>query len=275
MQDFHDKLVYITGGSSGIGLETARLFSSLGAHVAVFARNAKRLELARLDIERHRRSPSQTISAMTMDVADNAEVQKKIPLAVKEFGLPDIAIANAGVGYADCFMNIPYEEFDALMKTNVYGVRNTIAAVLPFMKDRGGHIVIVSSAAGLMGMYGYTLYGTSKFALVGFAECLRSELKPLGIPVTLVCPAEVDTPFVPREAETIPPEARAVKSFCGRIRPDRVARAIVKGVSKKRFLMIPGILTNIIYVNHRLTGGLATRFTTDLIVKFIQWKQRW
>ena len=274
MVDLNNKLVFITGGSSGIGLETARLFSSLGSHVAVFARSRERLEQARHDIEKRRRSPSQKISAMSIDVADHADVQEKMPEAVKEFGIPDIVIANAGVGYADRFVNIPYEEFDALMKTNVYGVRNTIAALLPFMKGRGGHIVIVSSAAGLMGMFGYTAYGTSKFALVGFAECLRSELKPLGIPVTLVCPAEVDTPFVPMEAERLPPEARALKSFCGLIQPDRVARAIVKGVSKRKFLVIPGILTNIMYVNHRLTGGLATRITSDLVVRFIQWKQR-
>ena len=274
MVDLNNKLVFITGGSSGIGLETARLFSSLGSHVAVFARSRERLEQARHDIEKRRRSPSQKISAMSIDVADHADVQEKMPEAVKEFGIPDIVIANAGVGYADRFVDIPYEEFDALMKTNVYGARNTIAALLPFMKGRGGHIVIVSSAAGLMGMFGYTAYGTSKFALVGFAECLRSELKPLGIWVTLVCPAEVDTPFVPMEAERLPPEARILKSFCGLIQPDRVARAIVKGVSKRKFLVIPGILTNIMYVNHRLTGGLATRITSDLVVRFIQWKQR-
>lgn len=141
---------------------------------------------------------------MTVDVADHMDVEENMRSAVKDFGTPDIVVANAGVGYADRFENIPYEEFDALMKTNVYGVRNTIAALLPSVRGRGGHVVIVSSAAGLMGMYGYSAYGTSKFALVGFAESLRSELKPLGIPVTLVCPAEVDTPFVPREAQKLP-----------------------------------------------------------------------
>lgn len=269
-----DKVVYITGGSSGIGLETARLFASLGAHVAVFARNPERLEQARLDIELHRRSLSQKVFSLSMDVADHEDVDHKMASAMKDFGIPDILIANAGVGYADRFMNIPFEEFAAIMKTNVFGVRNTIAALLPSMKDRGGHIVIVSSAAGLMGMYGYTAYGTSKYALVGFAECLRSELKPLGIPVTLVCPAEVDTPFVPREAQTLPPESRAVKSFCGLIKPDRVARAIVRGVSKRKFLVIPGMLTNIMYVSHRLTGGVLTRATSDLVVRFVQWRLR-
>ncbi|HPC48279.1 MAG TPA: SDR family NAD(P)-dependent oxidoreductase, partial [Deltaproteobacteria bacterium] len=132
----------------------------------------------------------------------------------------------------------------------------------------------VSSAAGLMGMYGYTAYGTSKFALVGFAECLRCELEPMGIHVTLVCPGEVDTPFVPREAEHLPLESRVIKSFCGRISPDRVARAIVKAVASERFLVTPGVLTTIMYTLHRLSGGFLTRHTSDLVVRLVGWYAR-
>jgi short-subunit dehydrogenase len=140
------------------------------------------------------------------------------------------------------------------------------------MKDRGGRIVIISSAAGLMGMFGYTSYATSKYALVGFAECLRSELKRYDISVTLVCPPEVDTPFLANES-TIPSEARALKNFAGTLQPGPVAKAIVKGISKKKFLVIPGILANLLFLNHRLTNGWATRITSDLIVKWMQRKK--
>ena len=172
MKDFSNKLVYITGGSSGIGLETARLLSSMGANVAIFARNKDRLDQARQDIEIHRRSPDQKICVMQVDVADNDDVQGKMKEAIIQFGIPDIVITSAGVGQAALFENISHQAFDALMKINVYGTRNIIAALLPSMKDRGGQIVIISSAAGLMGMFGYTSYATSKYALVGLAECI-------------------------------------------------------------------------------------------------------
>ena len=138
-----------------------------------------------------------------------------IPQAIKEFGTPDILINSAGIISCDYFGNISYDSFDAVMKINLYGIRNMIAEVLPAMKPRGGHIVIISSAAGLMGMSGYTAYGTSKFALVGFAECLRGELKQQGIHLTIVCPPEVDTPMLLDEMKTISSEIRILKNMSG------------------------------------------------------------
>lgn len=268
--DVAGKVVYITGGSSGIGLETAKEFASLGAHVAVFARDESRLQTACREIEAYRKTPSQRVAFASMDVADNADVAEKVSRMVRDMGAPDIAVANAGIGYADRFEAIPFEAFDRVMKTNVYGVRNFVAASLPYMKP-GSAVVIVSSAAGLMGMYGYTAYGTSKFALVGFAECLRAELKTEGISVVLVCPAEVDTPFIAKEAEHIPMESRVVKSFCGRIHPKRVAAAIAKAAASRRFLVIPGFLANTMYAIHRLTGGCMTRHASDMVISLVRW----
>ena len=273
MKDFSNKLVYITGGSSGIGLDTARLLSSLRADIAIFARNKDRLDQARKDIERHRLSPDQKIHSMQVDVADNDDVQEKMKEAIIQFGIPDIVITSAGIGQADLFENISHQAFDALMKINVYGTRSVIAALLPSMKDRGGQIVIISSAAGLMGMFGYTSYATSKYALVGLAECLRSELKCCNIAVTLVCPPEVDTPFLANEAG-IPPEARALKNFAGALKPGPVARTIVNGIGKKKFLIVPGLLAKLLFLNHRLTNGLATRLSSDIIVRLVRMMRR-
>ncbi len=269
MDYFKGKLVYITGGSSGIGLDTARLLAARGANVALFARSEANLEAARKDIERHRLYPEQRVHTMQADVAEDRSCRAKMQEAAESFGIPDIVITSAGVGSADHFENISQEDFDALMKINVYGTRSVISALLPLMKKRGGQFVLISSAAGLMGMYGYSSYSTSKYALVGLAECLRSELKPHGISVTVVCPPEVETPFLARES-TIPPEARAMKSFAGKLQSGPVARTIVKGIEKKKFMVIPGILARLLYLNHRLTNGHATRFTSDLIVKWVR-----
>jgi short-subunit dehydrogenase len=81
-------------------------------------------------------------------------------------------------------------------------------------------------------MFGYSLYSTTKYALVGFSECLRSELKRFNIKVTLVCPPEVKTPFLEEEAKTLPPEGRAVKNLAGLLKPETVAKAIIRGIKR-------------------------------------------
>jgi short-subunit dehydrogenase len=91
--------------------------------------------------------------------------------------------------------------------------------------------------------------------------------------VTLVCPPEVDTPFLANEAG-IPPEARALKNFAGALKPGPVARIIVKGMGKKKFLIVPGLLAKLLYLNHRLTNGLATRLSSDIIVRLVRMMRR-
>ncbi len=264
---FGGKLAFITGGSSGIGLATAQLLARQGCDLVLFARGQARLEEICAALRTLAVLPTQRIHSFVMDVADNADVQQKIGQAVTRCGAPDILINSAGVGSGDYFENISYEQFDQAMKTNVYGTRNTVGAVLPSMKAKGaGRIVNIASVAGLIGMFGYTAYGTTKYALVGFSECLRSELNRHHIRVTLVCPPEVRTPLIEQEAKTLPPEARPVKSMAGLLDPDIVARAIVKALRQKKFLVIPGLAAKFLYFNHRLSNGLLTRYPSDLIV---------
>jgi 3-dehydrosphinganine reductase len=270
MKDFSNKFIYITGGSSGIGLEIAKTFSSLGAHVAVFARNKENLEKAKNNIENQRKSKSQKIYSLQVDVSDNNNVQSKMNTAVKEFGVPDILVSNAGLSSAGYFEDISFDLFDAVIKTNLYGTRNVIAALFPHMKNRDCQIVIVSSGAGLMGLFGYSAYGASKFALVGFAESLRSELNRYNIAVSLVCPPEVDTPGLAMEAKAgVPPVLRVGKSIAGRLKTIPVAKTIVAGISRKKFLIIPGWRMKFLFLNHRLTNGWSTRLTTSLVASWI------
>lgn len=267
MAYFSNQLAFITGGSSGIGLETAKLMASRGCSLVLFARGQKSLDEACRTIK-GLMSSSQTVNAVSMDVSDNADVLEKIKIAIEKSGIPDILINSAGVGSGDYFENISYEQFDRLMKINVYGTRNVVSAVLPFMKKRGGgHIVNISSVAGHIGMYGYSLYCTSKYAIVGFSECLRSEMKRFNISVTLVCPPEVKTPFIEEEARTLPPEARIVKNLAGLLTPEQAAKAIVRGIKRKKFLVVPGFMAKSLLFWHRISNGILTRTPSDLIVK--------
>jgi 3-dehydrosphinganine reductase len=269
MAYFSDKLVFITGGSSGIGLETARLLASQGCSLVLFARGEKMLDEALKTIATGMDNNSQSVNAVSMDVADDNDVRQKIQISVEKFGTPDILINSAGIGTANYFENITYEQFDKAMKINVYGTRNTISAILPYMKQKGGgHVVNISSMAGLIGMFGYSLYCTTKYALVGFSECLRSELKRFNINVTLVCPPEVDTPFIAEEAKTLPHESRVVKNLAGLLTPQQAARAIVRGIRRKKFLVVPSITAKSMFFWHRISNGLLTRTPSDWIVKF-------
>lgn len=267
MKSFEGSIVYITGGSSGIGLEMARIFAGRGAHLVLLARNRQKLEGAVRSVEKSRLSPGQKIASLCVDVADPADVEEKMAVAVKEYGPPDILVCSAGINkYADHFENITYDMFDEVMKTNVYGPRTMIHTLLPAMKPGKGHVVILSSAAGLFGMFGYTAYGTSKAALLGLADSLRYELRPLGMKVTVVCPPEVDTPMNLDEAKTLPKEGRAMKDMAGMLTPEYTARVIVRAIAKGQYFFIPGPLTRFFYLLHRLTNGTGTRLTSDAVV---------
>jgi len=266
-KDFHNRTAFITGGSSGIGLEIARMVVSKGAHVALFARDIKKLQNASEDIQSEKRNQFQKIVTISADITDVDSVKKQTEEAINQLGTPDILINSAGINRSNYFENISYNDFDDVYKTNVYGTRNMIAALLPAMKENGGHIVNISSAAGLMGMFGYTAYGSSKFALVGFSECLRSEMKQHNIHVSVVCPPEVTTPMIVEEAKTIPPEALAVKRLAGVLKPESVAKTVIKGIMKNKFLVIPGIKCKLLYMSQRLSPGWASRFIADFVVK--------
>ncbi len=268
MAYFSNKLVFITGGSSGIGLATANLLAAQGCNLVLFARGEKMLDEACRTIKTKMSNASQRVHYITMDVANNDDVQNKIKMAVEKSGTPEILINCAGIGTGDYFENISYEQFDRLLKINVYGTRNVISALLPFMKQKGsGHIVNIASVAGLIGMYGYSLYCTSKYAIVGFTECLRSELKRFNIKVTLICPPEVKTPFIEKESKTLPPEARIVKNLAGLLTPERAARAIVRGIKGRKFLVVPGLMAKSLLFWHRVSNGLLTRLPSDIIIK--------
>jgi 3-dehydrosphinganine reductase len=269
MAFFSNKLAFITGGSSGIGLETACLLASQGCNLVLIARGKPLLDKACKAIEARMDKTAQSVNAISMDVANNNDVQQKIKTAVEKFGTPDILINSAGIGTANYFENISYDQFDKAMEINVYGTRNIISAVLPCMKRKGGgHIVNISSMAGLIGMFGYTTYSTTKYALVGFSECLRSELKRFNIIVTLVCPPEVNTPFIEEEAKTLPPEARVVKNLAGLLTPEQAAKAIIHGIKRKKFLVVPSITAKSLYFWHRISNGFFTRMPSDIIIKF-------
>ena len=254
MKSFEDRTVYITGGSSGIGLSTARLLAAEGANVLVLARSRDRIDRAVAEIGEERRSKEQRISGMQLDVSRHEEVNRVMKAAVEQFGVPDLLINNAGKAVPRPFEEISYEQLDDIMRTNFYGAWSTIQALLPHMKKRGGgHIVNVSSMAGFIGVFGYADYGASKFAMMGFSETLRMELRQYGIRVSVLCPPDTDTPGYELENRTKPPETWAIGQTAKLVEPEVVARALLEGIRKERYLIMANAEGWLIYLAKRYT----------------------
>ena len=252
MTDFNNRSVYIVGGSSGIGLATAKLLAGLGSNIIIFARGRERLERALEEIRSRSIRDTQRFSVKQLDITRHDEVTRVMEEAVEEFGPPDLLVNSAGRAYPNYFENISYEQFDESMKMHVYGIRDTIAALLPYMKQQGGYIVNVSSVVGFVGIFGYTDYSASKFALIGFSEALKSELKRYGIGVSVLCPPDTDTPGMEVENRTKPPETRAVSESGGMMEPGDVAGALLKGIGKGKFIITPGEAKKIFLLKRHL-----------------------
>ena len=240
MNEFNGKTVFIPGGSSGIGLSTAKLMAEEGAHVMIFARTKKRLEEAAAQIEKCRKNGSQRVSWMQLDVADNTAVKNAFASAVSDLGSPQLLINCAGRAYPRNFENISFEQFDETMRINMYGIWNTCRAIVPYMKEQGGVIVNTSSMCGFLGVFGYTDYSASKFAIVGFSEALKSELKKYNISVQVLCPPDTDTPGFTTENLTKPAETKAISASAKVMSSDAVAKELIDGIRKNTFMIIPG-----------------------------------
>ncbi|PKL38916.1 MAG: short-chain dehydrogenase [Spirochaetae bacterium HGW-Spirochaetae-1] len=269
MKDFIGKTVFIPGGSSGIGLSTAKLLAGEGGHVMIFARNKKRLDEAAEQIGKSRKNPSQRVDCLQLDVSDFKAVQKTMTRAVRDFGTPDILINCAGRAYPRNFEDISFSQFDETMRINMYGIWNTCSVLTPFMKERGGIIVNTSSMSGFIGVFGYTDYSASKFAIVGFSEALKSELKNSNISVQVLCPPDTDTPGFAVENTTKPDETKAISAAAKIMSPDDVARVLLKEIGGKTFMIIPNLDGKFTYIMKRLLPGVVD-FVMDMDIKKVQ-----
>lgn len=246
MKDAGGQHVMITGGSSGIGLATAKLYARLGADVTIIARDHGRLIEACEVLTRERRDATQRIRWVAGDVADHDDAHRAVAEVTEGGASPiDILVNSAGTILPGYFESMPIEYFDECMKSwrgCVYMAR----AALPLMMARGsGHIVNVSSVAGFLGIHGYTAYSSAKYAVMGLSEALRSEMKPHGILVSVVCPPDTDTPALAYEKTLRPPETEKVAGNLAPVTPDVVAAALVRGVARGRYLIVPGVVSNL------------------------------
>lgn len=239
---FEQQHVMITGGSSGIGKALALKLARAGAHISIIARTSTTLDAAKNEVETARAHSAQRVLALKADVAVAAEVTAAIETAIAQLGPPDMLIASAGIAHPGNFRDLPLSVFEQTMATNYFGSLYCIKAVLPAMEQRRtGTIVLISSGAGLVGLYGYTPYSPSKFALRGLAESLRGELKQSGIHLAIAYPPDTDTPQLQAENRTKPLATQMITATAKAWSAEAVADAILRGVQTRAFAITPGL----------------------------------
>lgn len=259
--DLRNRHVLITGGSSGIGLALARRAAAAGARLSLLARDPAKLAAASAGLQAAIPS-SPEIVTLACDVSLESAVLAAVRSAEGVHGPVDILVTSAGTARPGYFEELPVAVFERTMAVNYFGTLYAIKAVVPSMRARRrGAIVLISSGAGLVGLFGYTAYAPSKFALRGLAESLRAELKPAGVGVTIVYPPDTDTPQLAEENRTKPPETRALTARAGLWTADAVARATLDGVRSGRFAVTPGCtLTALSWLHSLLAPALRWSF---------------
>jgi 3-dehydrosphinganine reductase len=209
--------------------------------VAIVARGEPRLREARAELERAAADSTRRFAAIAADVADPAQAEAAVAGAIEALGGLDLVVNNAGAALAARIEDTPLADYRRLLEVNFLGTVQVTRAALPHLVARGrGHIANVSSLAGLLAVYGYTAYAASKYAVTGFSEALRQELRPRGIGVSVCFPPDTDTPQLAAEDRTKPPETKALAGNASVLSADAVAAALLEGVAKGRFWIIPG-----------------------------------
>jgi 3-dehydrosphinganine reductase len=255
MLNFHHKSVLITGGSSGIGKALALELLIAGSSVILCARDSQKLDSAKSELITGSACGPDNISTIPLDITDFDLVQTKINEFMAIHPAPDILINCAGSAHPGDFLDLGMDKFNWLMDVNFFGTVHIIKALLPPMLKRGsGHIVNISSAAGFLGVYGYTAYCASKYAIRGFSDALRSELRLKNIQMSLVFPPDTDTPQLSYEAEFKPPITKALAGTAGILSASQVAKTILKGVSKQQYIIVPGFENAFLYHLSNLLG---------------------
>src|SRR4051794_32495541 len=218
-----DKVVIITGASSGMGEAAAKHLSALHAAVVVGSRRTDRIEKLAKEINDN----GGKAIAIAVDVTQRDQVKKLVDAAVEQFGRVDVLLNNAGLMPLSLMESLHLDEWDKMIDVNIKGVLNGIAAVLPYMKEqKSGQIINTSSVAGHKVFSGSAVYSATKFAVRALTEGLRMELKPYNIRTTIVCPGAVKTELL--EHITDADVRQANEDYVGAvgISPDRFARVV-------------------------------------------------
>jgi short-subunit dehydrogenase len=263
------RVVAITGASAGIGRATALRLARDGAAIAICARRADRLDEVAAEIA----AAGGQALAMAADVTRATDMDALVARTVERFGRLDVMMCNAGFGVAGAIDEIAPEQMHKLMDVNYYGTYHATRAALPlFRRQRSGHIVMVSSIVGKRGVPYMGAYAATKFAQVGLAECLRSELIGTNIHVSVVYPVSTETEFfevMSRETGTTVTRAMGPRQSV-----ETVAEAIARGLDRPVPEIYPHAKSRALVILNALAPGITDRVVKRFGRKPVRSEQR-
>ncbi|QEW06148.1 SDR family NAD(P)-dependent oxidoreductase [Nitrincola iocasae] len=249
------KLVWITGGGSGIGLAVAKQLVRKGTKVIISGRH----EQALLECCDQLNQPtlSGSLHPLVCDVTSLESVQAAWQMLIQNYGIPDLVLLNAGNHQPVTLENFSPEPFQQLMAVNYFGVVNCLSVLLPDLVSRQrGQIGVVASVAGYSGLPTAAAYGGSKAALINTCEALYPELLEQGIQLSLINPGFVKTPLTDKNTFAMPFLVDA----------DRAATVIIRGLQLKRFeIAFPRVFVMLLKVLRLLPYSLYFRLTRKLL----------
>src|SRR4030043_2132095 len=235
------KVALVTGGSSGIGKAIACGLASRGMDVWLVAQRKDLLTSARLEVETHRQNQTQKIDTISADVSNLDQVQLAVEKVSEKSGPPDLLVNSAGVAHPGYVQELDINIFNWMMEVNYFGTVYVTKEILPTMLKRAsGYIVNISSVAGFIGTFGYTAYGASKFAVRGFSDALRAEMKLHGIGVSIIFPPDTATPQLEYESRFKPLETKALAGNTKVTSPEKVADEVIRGIERGKNIILPG-----------------------------------
>lgn len=255
--DYRRAHAIVTGGSSGIGRALVHQLAHRGARVSIIALDDA--DLAATKEEHAARAGA--VTTHPADVGDETQVQAAVAATYEHHGPCQLLITSAGIARPGHFLELDSDQFEHQMRVNYFGTLYAARAVVPSMiEQQNGTIVAISSAAALLGVFGYSAYAPTKYATRGLCDVLRTELKPHGIHVGCVFPTDVDTPQFAGEQPYLPEETKAIS---GTVKPrsaDQTALAILRGVDKRRANIYTDTNTTILDRLVRIAPGLTQRW---------------
>ena len=199
----------VTGGSTGIGLATARQLAAAGGRVAICARTAETLEAAATEL----RETGAEILSLRVDVSQEEEVDSLVRAVNEAWGGADLLVNNAGIGVFGTFVDLDIDDYDRVFAVNVRGLFLCSRAFAPGMVEQGGGVIVnVASLAGKNAFAGGAIYSASKHAVMGMSKSMMLDLRPHGVRVLTVCPGTVYTPFFDRVDQFNPVEERSLQA---------------------------------------------------------------